>query len=74
MNESTRQTIEVITSHPKVSVALVAASQANVRWMEYAEPYIKDATNILGVIVLVLLAIKHVIDIKNSLSNNDKEK
>ena len=70
MDENTRQAIEVITSHPKVSVALVAASQANVRWMDYAEPYIKDITTILGLIVLSLLVVKHVIDIKNSLSKN----
>ena len=71
MNESTRQTIEVITSHPKVSIGLVAASQANIRWMDYVEPYIEDATNILGVTVLFLLAVKHVIDIYKSLSNKD---
>ena len=71
MNENTRQVVEVVTSHPKVSVALVAASQANIRWMDYAEPYIKDITNILGVVVLALLVVKHVIDIKNSLSNKD---
>ena len=72
MNESTRQTIEVITSHPKVSIGLVAASQANVRWMDYAEPYIRDVTTVLGVVVLALLAVKHIIDIKNSLSKKDK--
>ena len=71
MNENTRQVVEVVTSHPKVSVALVAASQANIRWMDYAEPYIKDITNILGVVVLALLVVKHVIDIKNSLSKKD---
>ena len=69
MNESARQTIEVITSHPKVSVVLVAASQANVRWMDYADPYIKDITTILGVTVLFLLVVKHTIDIYKSLSN-----
>jgi len=72
VSENTKQAIEVIASHPKVSVALVAASQANVRWMDYAEPYIKDGTTILGVAVLALLVVKHVIDIKNSLSNKDK--
>ena len=71
MNENTRQVVEVVTSHPKVSVALVAASQANIRWMDYAEPYIKDITNVLGVVVLALLVVKHVIDIKNSLSSKD---
>ena len=71
MNENTRQAIELVTTHPKVSVALVAASQANIRWMDYAEPYIKDITNVLGGIVLALLVVKHVIDIKNSLSNKD---
>lgn len=72
MNENVRQTIEVITSHPKVSVALVAASQANVRWMDYADPYIKDITTVLGVTVLFLLVVKHTIDIYKSLSNKDK--
>ena len=72
MSETVKQLAETIVSHPKVSVALVAASQANVRWMDYAEPYIKDITNILGVTVLFLLVIKHVIDIVKSLKSNDK--
>ena len=72
MSETAKQLVETIVSHPKVSVALVAASQANVRWMDYAEPYIKDITTILGVTVLFLLVVKHVIDIAKSLSNKDK--
>ena len=72
MNEETKQVIEVITSHPKVSIGLVAASQANIRWMDYAEPYIKDITTVLGVVILALLVVKHVIDIYKTLSNKDK--
>ena len=72
MTETAKQLAETIVSHPKVSMALVAVSQANVRWMDYAEPYIKDITTILGVTVLFLLVIKHAIDIAKSLSNKDK--
>lgn len=71
MNEKVIQTVEAITSHPKVSVAIVAASQANVRWMDYADPYIKDITTILGVIVLALLVVKRSIDIYKAWNKKD---
>ena len=64
MKESIKQTIEAIASHPKTSVAVAAASNANVWWMDYAEPLIKGITSVLGLTVLILLVIKHVLDIK----------
>jgi hypothetical protein len=65
MNESAKQTVDAITSHPKTAVAVAAVFNANA-WTDYAEPIIKASTSILGIIVLVLLVVKHALDIKKN--------
>ena len=59
-----KQTIEAIASHPKVSVAVAAVANGNVWWLDYGEPIVKATTSFLGVAVLVLIIVKHVLDIK----------
>ena len=63
MKEEVKQVIETIASHPKVSMGITAMFTSNV-WMDYGEPIIKALTSFLGVTVLVLLIIKHILDIK----------
>ena len=63
MKEEARQLIETIASHPKVSMGITAMFTSNV-WLDYGEPIIKALTSFLGLTVLVLLIIKHALDIK----------
>lgn len=73
MNETTKQAIETIASNPKVTTVLTAAVTSNV-WLDYGEPIVKIVTSILGVTVLVLLVVKHALDIKKEhFSNSDKQ-
>ena len=63
MNEITKQAVETIASNPKVTIALTAAVTSNA-WLDYGEPAVKITTSLLGLTVLVLLVIKHALDIK----------
>ena len=63
MKEELKQTIETIVSHPKVSVGITAIFTSNV-WLDYGEPIIKALTSFLGLVVIVLIIIKNVLDIK----------
>jgi len=71
MKESTRQTIEAISSNPKVSTVITAAVTSNV-WFDYGEPVIKAATSVLGLAVLIILVVKHALDIKKEHFTKDK--
>lgn len=72
MNETTKQALETIASNPKVTTALTAAVTSNV-WLDYGEPAVKVVTSLLGLTVLVLLVIKHILDIKKEhFSHKDK--
>ena len=52
--------------------ALTAAVTSNV-WLDYGEPAVKVVTSLLGLTVLVLLVIKHILDIKKEhFSHKDK--
>lgn len=73
MNETTKQAIETIASNPKVTAIITATVTSNV-WLDYGEPIVKVVTSLLGLTVLVLLVIKHVLDIKKEhFSNKDKQ-
>jgi len=73
MNETTKQAVETIASNPKVTTLLTAAVTSNV-WLDYGEPMVKIVTSLLGVTVLVLLVIKHILDIKKEhFSHKDKQ-
>ena len=63
MKEEAKQLIETISSHSKVSMGITAMFTSNV-WLDYGEPIIKALTSLLGITVLVLLIIKHALDIK----------
>jgi len=63
MKEEAKQLIETVGSHPKVSMGITAMFTSNV-WLDYGEPIIKALTSFLGLTVLVLLIIKHALDIK----------
>lgn len=72
MNEQAKQVAETIVSHPKVAVGVTALFTSNV-WLDYGEPIIKALTSFLGLTVLVLLIIKHALDIKKEhFTNKDK--
>ena len=73
MNETTKQAIETIASNPKVTAILTAAVTSNV-WLDYGEPIVKIVTSLLGLTVLVLLVVKHALDIKKEhFSHKDKQ-
>ncbi len=73
MNETTKQAVETIASNPKVTTVLTAAVTSNV-WLDYGEPIVKIVTSLLGLTVLVLLVVKHALDIKKEhFSHKDKQ-
>ena len=69
MNESTKQAIETIVSNPKVTAAITATVTSNV-WLDYGEPAVKIITSLMGLTVLVLLVVKHALDIKKEHFSN----
>jgi hypothetical protein len=72
MNETTKQAIEAIASNPKVITLITATVTSNV-WLDYGEPAVKVITSLLGLTVLILLVVKHVLDIKKEhFTNQDK--
>jgi len=72
MKEEAKQLIETISSHPKVSMGITAMFTSNV-WLDYGEPIIKALTSLLGITVLVLLIIKHALDIKKEHFTKQKD-
>lgn len=72
MNEATKQAIETIASNPKITAVVTATVTSNV-WLDYGEPAVKVVTSLLGVTVLILLVVKHILDIKKEhFSHNHK--
>ena len=69
MNESTKQVIEAIASSPKVTAAITATVTSNV-WLDYGDPAVKIITSLMGLTVLVLLVVKHALDIKKEHFSN----
>ena len=70
MKEEIKQTVEAIGSHPKTSVLLTAAFTSNA-WLDYGLPIVQGLTSIVGLIVLILLAVKHATDIYKSWKSSD---
>ena len=71
MSNELKEAAQSIASHPKVTVAATALFTSNA-WLDYGEPIIKALTGGLGVIVLLLLVIKHGLDIKKTHFSKDK--
>tara|TARA_R110000850_G_C9818938_1_gene452232 strand:- start:17 stop:229 length:213 start_codon:yes stop_codon:yes gene_type:complete len=69
MNESTKQAIETIASNPKIAAVVTATVTSNV-WLDYGEPAVKIITSLMGLTVLVLLVVKHALDIKKEHFSN----
>ena len=63
MKEEAKHLVESIASNPKVSLGVTAMFTSNV-WLDYGEPLIKGATSVLGLIVVIMLIVKHALDIK----------
>jgi len=63
MKENAIQVIETIVSDPKVSLGITAAFTSNA-WVDYGLPAVQGVTTIAGMCVVVLLIIKHALDIK----------
>ena len=68
-----KQATETLANHPKVSLAVTAAFTSNV-WLDYGLPIIQGVTTIAGMFVVVCLAIKHFIDLKNQWQGRDSVK
>lgn len=73
MKEEIKQTAEAIASHPKTAVAVTGLANLNVWWLDYGEPLIKALTSIAGLIVVILLMIKHSLDLKDRISKKNEE-
>lgn len=73
MKEEIKQTAEVIASHPKTAVAVTGLANAHVYWIDYGEPIVKALTSVIGLVVIILLAIKHFLDIKQHVSKKKDE-
>ena len=69
MNETTKQAVETIASNPKIVAVVTATVTSNV-WLDYGEPAVKVITSLLGLTVLVLLVVKHALDIKKEHFNS----
>ena len=65
MRESVKQVIEVVASHPKSTMVVTGFFTSHV-WLSYGEPIIKGVTSIVGLLVLIALLVKHILDIKKS--------
>ena len=63
MKDTIRQAVDAVVTHPKTLIAITAGANANV-WTDYGEPTVKIITGVLTIVVLVLLSIKHALDIK----------
>ncbi len=73
MKEEIKQTAEAIANHPKTAVAVTGLANLNVWWLDYGEPLIKALTSLVGLAVVVLLMIKHFLDLKDRISKNKEE-
>ena len=72
MKEEIKQAVETIVNHPKSSVVITGLFTSNV-WLDYGEPLIKGLTSIFGLGVIILLFIKHFLDIKASIFPKNNE-
>ena len=72
MKEEIKHAIDVVASHPKTAVAIASLANVNMWYTSY-EPIAKVITSVLGIILVAVLIVKHVIDIKNTLSKKTTE-
>lgn len=68
--EGARQTVEIVASHPKTTVVITGLVNVHAFWMDYGEPIVKALTSVVGLVVIILLAIKHFLDIKHHVSKS----
>ena len=69
IGEKTRQIVDVFASHPKTASVVVTGMASFNVWFANYEPIAKFITSILGIVLVVVLIIKHVIDITKELSS-----
>lgn len=72
MKEKITQAVEIIASHPKSTIALTGFFTSHV-WLSYGEPIIKGVTSIVGLLVLIALLVKHILDIKKEFKGSNDE-
>jgi len=68
MKESVKEITEAVANNPKLSLAVTTALTSNV-WVDWGMPIVQGVTSIFGMIVVILLAIKHGNDVKNILKD-----
>ncbi|MCP4056664.1 MAG: hypothetical protein GY738_04960 [Pseudoalteromonas sp.] len=71
MPSEIKEAVEAAATHPKSSLVVTAAFTSNV-WLDYGQPIIQALTSVVGLIVVSMLAVKHFLDLKNTLKNKDK--
>lgn len=69
MKEAIKETIEVITTHPKTSIAVTGFFTSHV-WLDYGLPAVQGITTIVGMLVVIAILIKHCIDLYNKAKGN----
>jgi len=70
MRETVKQAVEAIATHPKSSLVVTTLFTSHA-WLNYGEPLIKALTSIFGLCVIIAILVKHVIDIKKSIKEQD---
>ncbi|MCP4060722.1 MAG: hypothetical protein GY738_26260 [Pseudoalteromonas sp.] len=70
MPSEIKEAVEAAATHPKSSLVVTAAFTSNV-WLDYGQPIIQALTSIVGLVVVSMLAVKHFLDLKNTLKNKD---
>ena len=73
MKEEIKQAVEAAASHPKTAVAVTGLANAHIYWVDYGEPIVKALTSIVFLVVSILLAIKHFLDIKKHVSDKSDD-
>ncbi len=71
MPSEIKEAVEAAVTHPKSSLVVTAAFTSNV-WLDYGQPIIQALTSVVGLVVVSMLAVKHFLDLKNTLKNKDK--
>ena len=75
MKETLKEVATTVASHPKTSSLIaVFAAFLNNWWINYGSVLAEIVTFSLGAFVMILVAIKHVLDIRAKLKADKREK
>ncbi len=73
MREEIERVVETAANNPKVVAGVTGAFVTNV-WADYGLPTVQGITTIVGMVVVILLAAKHYLELKKILNEDKKDK